>query len=120
MRTVVGKAFPATIKGNRHYYKKETGDSSGLRFSAGQSAETSFRAIRYPNQARDRIAILGSAYNAISREYVILTEGDRIPIEPSYAQIGATLRSREFKSMVEVIHGILAKTGSRTREGTGT
>ena len=24
LRTVVGKAFPATIKGNRHYYKKKT------------------------------------------------------------------------------------------------
>ena len=24
LRTLVGKAFPATIKGNRHYYKKET------------------------------------------------------------------------------------------------
>jgi Rps23 Pro-64 3,4-dihydroxylase Tpa1-like proline 4-hydroxylase len=24
LRTMVGKAFPATIKGNRHYYKKET------------------------------------------------------------------------------------------------
>jgi len=24
LRTIVGKAFPSTIKGNRHYYKKET------------------------------------------------------------------------------------------------